>query len=139
MSSASSKAILVPSGDQSGRSPMAFSVVASVVSWLRFDPSAFITQMCEFAPPRVLLNAILLPSGDQAGLVSEEPEVSCFGSEPSAFMTQIWSPGKVSATYAIFVPSGDHAGSMASTPGVRFVALLPSGWIVQIVGNPFVV
>ena len=37
------------------------------VSRVRLLPSAFMTQMSKYAPSRVLVNAIRLPSGDQVG------------------------------------------------------------------------
>src|SRR4051794_41301009 len=60
-------ASLLPSGDQA-RSLY----VAPVVSWMTFEPSAFMTKMSfNGEAPWSLMNAIFVPSGDQVGEVSE--------------------------------------------------------------------
>src|SRR5262249_50832794 len=105
------KAILLPSGDQTGFKPFPrqLTQAVSLVSGVRPESSAFITQM--FWAPLALTaslpsrarfdtKAILLPSSDQTGLKLSAPTmlkpvpamavslVSGAGLEPSAFMTQ---------------------------------------------------
>ena len=64
------------------------------------------------ATPRV--NAIVLPFGDQLGLVSTAGLlVSCTGLVPSAFITQISKSPSRLLSNAIFVPSGDQAGPLS--------------------------
>ena len=57
------KAIFEPSGDHAGSEASIPGSVRSV--W--FEPSASITKIFEFPLPRLLTNAILVPSGDQEG------------------------------------------------------------------------
>jgi hypothetical protein len=62
------KAILLPSGDQSGFS----SKLGSLVSGVRPVPSAFITKMLPSVPPLgKAVKAIFVRSGDQAGVRSK--------------------------------------------------------------------
>jgi hypothetical protein len=77
------------------------------------------------------VNAIFVPSGDQAGNSSMKspsaPSVRFTGLEPSAFMTKMsWLPSRL-LEKAIFVPSGDHAASSSRNAlFVRFVGFDPS-------------
>src|SRR5215472_7149594 len=73
---ADAKAILLPSGDQTGLASNDAMLAVSLVSGVGLVPSAFITQTFWVAwvlraslPSRARFdaNAILLPSGDQAG------------------------------------------------------------------------
>src|SRR5687767_12575176 len=88
-----SNASQVPSGDQDG----APSHTAFVVSWTRFEPSAFTSQISGKLPrwARLPENAIRLPSGDQAELsinpIPEFAPASGTTLEPSASISQ--SPG----------------------------------------------
>ena len=66
-----SKTSVRPSGDQLGFWPPTF---ALSVSWVCALPSAFMSHTCR-CPERLLVNAILDPSGDQAGSASSAAEV----------------------------------------------------------------
>src|SRR5512132_4176818 len=102
------KAMCDPSGDQDG------SVAKSELRLWRPEPSALMSQMFH-VPFRVLANAIWLPSGDQAGLLSSQhvlSGVSAVCPLPSAFITQMRKrspPVPLRRSYAIFVPSGDQS------------------------------
>src|SRR5687768_841533 len=75
------------------------------VSGTRFVPSALIVQM---VVPQV--KTILPRSGDQLMTPpNPTPEVSCFGFDPSAFMTNSsWMPATARPN-AIIAPLGDQA------------------------------
>ena len=62
------------------------------------DPLVFITAM-----PSLLVNAMRLPSGDQAG---QKPTTGQFSSRLTTSITHTYPP----RWKAIFRPSGDHAG-----------------------------
>src|SRR5215210_7391677 len=107
MSPLSTKAILSPSGDQVGLDSWS----KSPVSFFCPEPSAFITQTSARKPSEAgslcsLLNAISVPSGDQAGLVSERLlSVRAFLvlALPERLITQISPP----RAHAIISPSGE--------------------------------
>src|SRR5882724_1474288 len=105
-----SKAIRVPSGDQSGLCPF--------VSETTLEPSAFITRMVPSDS-----NTILDPSGDHLGASPATPSVT--EPDPSAFITRI----PELALRTILDPSGDQSPSKASIDGVRFVSSEPSSRI----------
>ena len=98
-----SKTIRSPSGDQAGTS----STPGSLVRRLAPDPSGFMTHRSPANGVLHLVNAILVPSGDQDGT---PPLVSLTGSVPSALTTKISGPCPPSLTNAIFFPSGDQDG-----------------------------
>src|SRR5579871_963756 len=76
---------LLPSGDHV--SPSASLEIR--VTCLASEPSGAIVQICEL-PPRSLMYAMRLPSGDQRGLEFCEPScVICFGAPPPAGTLQI--------------------------------------------------
>src|SRR5260370_40996969 len=131
-----SKAILLPSGDHSGKTLLAFLLI-SLVSGAAPDPSAFIIQIFEvealFAaslPSRARdeSKAILLPSGDHTASELSAPKavslVSGVTPEPSAFMTQMLNVELVFTASlpsnarrdvnVIFRPSGDQTGPKLS-------------------------
>src|SRR5437773_10154826 len=87
-----------------------------------------------------LRNAILLPSGDHAGLRSTWAGslVSWTTAEPSVFITKIWYTPSRALTEAILVPSGDHAGWLLYPPGVlvNCVGAVPSALIVKTSRSP---
>ena len=77
-------------------------------------PSALIHQMLPPVPP-ALENAIVRPSGDQAGLVSPRVDLSVTRPDPSAWTTtselvahMVYSSRQ--KTVASLRPSGDQAG-----------------------------
>src|SRR5215472_13707998 len=83
--------IFVPSGDHTGSSQLM--PAGCSVNNIGFVPSEFMTQMLPYRCSIPDQNAILLPSGDQAGTLlnryrSPRGVVSCPGSLPSAFITQ---------------------------------------------------
>src|SRR6266508_6775475 len=102
-----------------------------IVGWL---PSAFITMSDDALPKKVLIKAILLPSGDHAGqLISKSTnavlKVSCRRLLPSAFITHMFQPSRYFAK-AILLPSGEYARH-EFVPVLRFVCPVPSGLIVK--------
>src|SRR4051812_15904185 len=128
--SSESYAIFPPAGDQAGFS----SVPRSPVSCSRPLPSLLIAQM-SFEPPRVLVNAIDLPSGDHVGSpLNAVASVSRFGCVPSAFITKTSMPLGLFRfdSKAICEPSGDHAPSWSTpTENVSSLDELPSALTVQ--------
>src|SRR5689334_21269469 len=88
-----------------------------------------------FEPPRVLVNAIDLPSGDQVGSpLKPVASVRRFSFVPSAFITNTSIPLRLSRfdSNAICEPSGDHAPSWSTpTENVSSFGELPSALIVQ--------
>ena len=88
-----------------------------------------------FDPPRLLVNAIALPSGDQVGSpLKPFASVSRFGFVPSAFITKTSMPlGLLRLdSNAICDPSGDYAPSWSTpTENVSSFGELPSALIVQ--------
>src|SRR5438067_2136132 len=102
-----SKAILVPSGDQSGRPPR-------VVTSVGVPPAAGTT-----ATRQSEVKAILVPSGDQFGEWSDAvPVTSAVWLVPLAFITQMSEFELPAVSYAIFVPSGDQLLANSFTAGV---------------------
>src|SRR5918997_5694373 len=113
------KAIRSPSGDHEGcvsRTPWAV-----FVSWVNPLPSAFIAQISRsvvVSVPEPLTNAILLPSGDQAGSCSATVvAVSSLRPVPSAFITAISLLVVLPLMNAILLPSGDHAAGSSPLAG----------------------
>src|SRR5262245_51305551 len=99
--SVETKAILAPSGDHDGNEER------RRVSRRRPRPSAFIRSI---SPVRLLSKAIVLPSGDQAGIASLAPlGVSRCRPLPSTFMTSITVRPRLPVK-AIRRPSGDQLG-----------------------------
>jgi len=102
-----SKAILLPSGDQSMPASTQLSVTV-----LTSDPSAFMTSISvtEFG---LLANATRVPSGDQDGMLSHHPLLVSlvssreFGSRSQISLEFVKSGPRAKA---IRPPSGDHAG-----------------------------
>src|SRR5919198_1717723 len=108
----------VPSGDQAG--PSSHSVLR--VSWVGLEPSAFMIQI-SLSPPGLppfrlasLSNAILLPSGDQAGAESNDPTTSNSVVRPVPSTFSVWiarsvSPvGEVVVANSTLLMSGDRLG-----------------------------
>src|ERR1043166_4708326 len=97
------KAILEPSGDQSGDS-----LSAPLVNCWRFVPSGLIVKM-QSVPGPLLTNAIFVPSGDHFGSSSAEfgllVRLTTF--EPSALQVMMSPLLLNSLIKVIFVPSGD--------------------------------
>src|SRR6266478_41709 len=145
-------AILLPFGDHAikiGFVPMTVSLVTGVAP----EPSAFITQMFGLSlalrallpsKARPELNAILLPSGDQAGAkLLAMSLVSGVAPEPSGFTTQMFSvpplrslPSKARLDEnAILLSSGDQADTKLYAPLavslVTGMAPEPSAFITQ--------
>ena len=78
------KAIDLPSGDQSNALTDPFSVVICSAS----PPATRMRKTCDFPPLRPERNPIQCPSGDQAGAVEDlSPRVSWNAPVPSAFET----------------------------------------------------
>src|SRR6266540_6702764 len=99
-------------------------------------PSAFRTKISlSPAAPRLVENAIFVPSGDHVGSPSFVGSLVRFVCPLAApFMTKM-SPAVPSVRVkAIFVPSDDHAGVVSSYRGllVRFVRPLPSALATKI-------
>jgi len=111
-------AIVFPSRDHAAPCSSA----RDAINGLRWEPSAFITQISQPVGPNVFRsNAIFLASGDQAGY-SPLTRLTRLCLEPSAFITQMLGigPPRTEAN-AILLPSGDQAGEW-SCPG-RLVRL----------------
>src|SRR5881397_2414231 len=85
-------------------------------------------------PARLEANAIIDPSGDQAG--EKSTPGSCVirrTAEPSSFITYISLPRSLVDAKAMREPSGDHAGKASSAgSSVRRIWLLPSLFITNI-------
>ena len=101
------------------------------------EPSGFITYISSL-PSRLELNAIFVPSGDQAGSDSRAGLlVSRVCPVPSAFITYISELLSRPDTNAIFAPSGDQAGTRSrSELSVSLVCPEPSGFITYISSLP---
>src|SRR3954454_4442868 len=80
-------------------------------------------------PSPVLTNAILVPSGDQAGSKSNDPAAEIRGSSlPSAPIIQ----NSYSLVDAICVPSGDQVGRLIAPESfVRLCRSVPSAFMSQ--------
>ena len=98
-------------------------------------------------PMRLLVNAISVPSGDQAGSVSS-PGLCITQSKPvpSALIIMMSRPRSFpkssappSVTYSNLAPSGDHLGcALSPGPKVSWRGSLPSAFIVHICRIPSV-
>src|SRR4051794_38713218 len=93
-----------------------------------------------FDPPRLLVNAIVLPSGDQVGSpLTPWASVSRFGPVPSAFITNTSIPFRLLRfdSKAICDPSGANAPSWSiPTENVNSFGELPSALTVQRSASP---
>src|SRR6266699_351050 len=109
MSPSQSKAMRRPSGVQLGSSQGG---LVGLISW-GLVPSAFMTQTPNPVGSRLEWNAILVPSGDQAGArLTDGLFVRFTTFPPSVSMTKmsICPPPLRSDANAIRSPAGDHAG-----------------------------
>src|SRR5215218_7311660 len=110
-----------PSGDHLGR----FSPPGSEVRRRRLLPSAPIAQMSKL-PSTSDSNAIVLPSGDQAGAQSKRGRCRSGLTSPVATSTMNRSPDSVLSWFpnTILVPSGDQL-ARNSPPGIVVSARAP--------------
>src|ERR1700737_2157024 len=95
-------------------------------------------QSCGF-PPRLLTNAILVPSGDHAGSTSWKASFSSLtGVPPAELMAHSCHCPVAFPAYPIILPSGDHVGTESDAPSNvrRLAGAFGTAFITQICGDP---